>query len=119
MTKYMKQHEIPSSLQNRVQNYLEYISSEKQEQDTESINKIMENLSTTLKTELMYSIFKNVLKSNLIMKNFSEDTLKTLSNEMRELDFCPSEYIFQQNSYNDHSIYFIYQGKVKLYEENT
>ena len=72
-----------------MQNYLEYISSEKQEQDTESINKIMENLSTNLKTELMYSIFKNVLKSNLILNNFSEDTLKTLSNEMRELDFCP------------------------------
>jgi len=68
----------------------------------------MENLSTNLRTELMYSIFKNVLKSNLILNNFSEETLKTLSNEMREIDFCPSEEIFQQSSYNDHSLYFIY-----------
>ncbi|CAD8127591.1 unnamed protein product [Paramecium sonneborni] len=120
ITKYMRQHNIPLSLQDRVRSYLQYMQSESINQNNEQIASIKNQLSVELKNELMYMVFKHVIQNcKLLLNNFSETSLKEISKKIKPYKYCPDEIIYSQDSFQDISLYFIDYGQIKLIETKS
>ncbi|CAD8097882.1 unnamed protein product [Paramecium primaurelia] len=115
ISKYMKQHNIPLQLQDRVRSYLQYMQNESLNQNNELISQIKNQLSVELKNELMYMVFKHIIQNcKFLLNNFSEQTLKEIAKKIKPYKYCPDETIYSQDSFQDISLYFIDYGQIKL-----
>ena len=92
---YMKRKNIQPELQTRVREYLNFIWMEEKTQNIEEEIKIINSLSASLKEELNLESFGFFVKKNpLFIHFFSDDSLKSFVNVMKELFFTPDDVIF-------------------------
>ncbi|CAD8092651.1 unnamed protein product [Paramecium sonneborni] len=109
---YMNQYHVPNQLQSRIRSYLQYQHQEQTDADQE--------YNEQLKEELKFTVFKYILQKNkILLNNFSEETLKKASQKLITHQYCPDEFIFQQNIEDDNSLYMIDSGKVQLMDTNS
>ena len=93
---YMSRKNINSELQTRIREYLNFIWNEEKTQNIEEEAKIINSLSASLKDELNLESFGFFVKNNpLFIKFFSNESLKNLVNQMKEIFLTPDDVIFQ------------------------
>lgn len=115
---YMKQKNISFDLRVRIRKYFEYIWKEERIHNEEETLGIINKLSKALKDELLFQGNGTILKKiPLFFKNFTQDTLRKLVYEMKELNFTPGEVIFAPNEIDDNSLFIVRKGEVELYVE--
>ncbi|CAD8186370.1 unnamed protein product [Paramecium pentaurelia] len=120
LTCYMQQHSVPDQLQSRARSYLEYRCIKRNQQSKYHLQSILEQLSSFLQQEIMLNVFKNLLQDcKIISHNFSEETIKKMSNSLQTAYYCPDEYIYHQNQLDDNYLYFLDYGKVEIYEQKS
>ena len=79
-------------------------------------NEIINKLSKSLKSELIFESYGQILKNApLFFANFSEKFLGELMCEIKEVRNIPEDSIFKQNQTDECEIFFIIKGKVELY----
>jgi len=113
---YMKEKNVNFQLRSKIRNYFEYLRQEEKVANTDEANKIINNLSTSLKNELILCSHFDLLKNiPFFYQNFSEHTLKTLNHEMKEINFTPGDIIYNQHDINDPNLYIIRNGSVEAF----
>lgn len=90
----MKKKNIEFELQGRVRKYLEYTMDKERNSDKEV--EILNKLTASLRNEVLLQSHGNILtKIPLFTKNFSAQTVQTLSFCMKKLKFSPEEYVYR------------------------
>lgn len=111
----MSRKQISSNLQMKVRQHLRFIWQEELTQNSELEDSIMGKLSRSLKEELFLEANGSVLnKHSMFFANFSENMLRTLMYQMKEIRFNPEDMIFKENVMDDCEIYFVVKGKVQV-----
>ena len=116
---YMKQKNIHFNLRIRVQKYLEYIWLEKNGQNEEETQKIINRLSKSLREELLLSangvIFRDL---PLFYMNFSEETLRRVVYQIKEVNLVPGDMLFERDDPGgDMALYIVKKGEVEMMGE--
>lgn len=94
INQFMKKKNIDFELQGRVRKYLEYTMDKERNSDKEI--EILNKLTASLKKELLLQSHGNILtKIPLFTKNFSANTVQSLSFCMKKVKFSPEEYIYK------------------------
>ncbi|KAL4482166.1 hypothetical protein ABPG72_014979 [Tetrahymena utriculariae] len=89
---------------------------EQKERDKEQEDKILNKLSNRLREEIYIDINQRIIKQvSFFYKYFSQKTISKLVRAMKEVVISPNEIIFQENSIDDLSFYFIQSGSVQLF----
>ena len=93
---FMDRKNIDVQLQRRVQEYLNFMSSEHQSNNNEEEIEIINKLNETLKEELLLESYEGIfLNSPMFIKNFSEKSLRKMVKIIKEVKFFPGEEIFE------------------------
>ena len=97
----MEKKKIDYNLQMKIREYLRFIWQEENTQNADIENEIIDKLSNSLKSELMFESYGQVLKkSPLFFANFSEKFLGELMYEIKEVRNIPEDSIF--------TVYFLF-----------
>ena len=95
INKYMERKKIDYNLQMKIREYLRFIWQEESTQNAEIETEIINKLSNSLKSELIYESYGQLLlKSPLFFANFSEKFLSELMYEIKEVRSIPEDLIF-------------------------
>ena len=96
INKYMEKKNIDYNLQMKIREYLRFIWQEEMTQNVETENEIIEKLSKSLKSELIFESYGQLLKkSPLFFANFTERFLGELMYEIKEVRNIPEDSIFK------------------------
>lgn len=96
INKYMERKNIDYNLQMKIREYLRFIWQEESTQNVETEIEIISKLSKSLRSELIFESYGQVLKkSPLFFANFSERFLGELMYEIREVRNIPEDSIFK------------------------
>ncbi|CAK82550.1 unnamed protein product (macronuclear) [Paramecium tetraurelia] len=114
IVKYIKQKNIPKTLQIRVKNYLEWLEGSAQVAKNSQMV-ILNNLSSNLHTEVLTLLHGRILKQvNLISREFSSQLTNKLIYVLKEHLLGPEEYVFKENQVDSNLLYFIQNGQVDI-----
>uniref|UniRef100_A0A0G4EYH9 Cyclic nucleotide-binding domain-containing protein n=1 Tax=Chromera velia CCMP2878 TaxID=1169474 RepID=A0A0G4EYH9_9ALVE len=103
--RYLKQRQLPQSLQTRIQRYLEFMwESEKDSLDNEA--EILSMLSPPLRTEVMLYRVGDVIKSAPFFASVPRTLLQKLCQVVKRITHAPGDIIFQEGE-TATSMYFI------------
>lgn len=92
----MEKKNIDYNLQMKIREYLRFIWQEESTQNVEQENEIIDKLSKTLRSELIFQSYGQLLKqSPLFFANFSEKFLGELMYEIKEVRNIPEDIIFK------------------------
>lgn len=95
INKYMEKKNIDYNLQMKIREYLRFLWQEEMTQNADIENEIINKLSNSLKSELIFESYGQVLKkSPLFFANFSEKFLGELMYEIKEVRNIPEDSIF-------------------------
>ena len=95
INKYLDKKHVDLNLQMRIREYLKFIWQEESTQNAETEAEIINSLSKSLKLELIFESYGQVLKKfPLFFANFSEKFLSELMLEIKELRNSPEDLIF-------------------------
>lgn len=90
----MNKKKIDFELQGRVRKYLEYTMDKERNSDKEM--EILDKLTASLKNEVLLQSHGNILTQiPFFTRNFSAQTVQTLSFSMKKVKFSPEEYIYK------------------------
>ena len=116
---FMKYKNIDFGLKIKIKNYLEYIWQTEKNQNTHETQEIINKLSKSLKEELLINANGVILKDiPLLSRNFSENTLRKIVYEMKEINLTPGDVIYHENDYDELNLFIIRDGEIQLYFEN-
>ena len=80
----------------KIREYLRFIWQEEMTQNVETENQIIDKLSKSLKSELIFESYGQLLKNSpLFFANFSEKLLGELMYEIKEVRNIPEDSIFK------------------------
>ncbi|KAL4505995.1 hypothetical protein ABPG72_013756 [Tetrahymena utriculariae] len=112
---FMSKKNIEQKLQYEIREYLEYYWTETSEINQEQEQIIIDQLSESLRSKLMYEANKIVFKDSPIFKrNFSKNTMEQIIPLIQEMKYTPETIICQKGVQDDASIYFIENGSVEV-----
>ena len=95
INKYMDKKKIDYKLQMKIREYLRFIWQEESTQNAETEMEIINKLSKSLKSELIYESYGQILRNiPLFFANFSEKFLSELMYEIIEVRNIPEDTIF-------------------------
>ncbi|KAL4495509.1 hypothetical protein ABPG72_020250 [Tetrahymena utriculariae] len=115
--RYLNRKNVNLSLKSRVRHYLSFLVEEQRDRNQQAENEILKLLSNKLRDEITVEINSRIIKNyQLFSNNFSDQTLRKLPFIMKEVLISPNEIIFEQEDYEDQSIYFIENGLVEIYQ---
>ena len=98
INKYMDKKHIDYNLQMKIREYLRFIWQEESTQNAEIETEIINKLSKSLKSELIYESYGQTLRNSaLFFANFSEKFLSELMYEITEVRNIPEDMIFNVN----------------------
>jgi len=101
INKYMDKKHIDYNLQMKIREYLRFIWQEESTQNADIETEIINKLSKSLKSELIYESFGQILRNSpLFFANFSEKCLSELMYEIMEVRNIPEDLIFTVNNLN-------------------
>ncbi|EAR91993.2 cation channel family protein (macronuclear) [Tetrahymena thermophila SB210] len=113
---YMRSRGINQQLQTRVMKYLDHMI-HKQLESPEKGQEILKKMSKKIRDEIYKDFYGKILQNSKMFKfNFSENFLKDLTVQMKEIICRPGEIIFTLNEC-DNRIFFINKGEVQLFLE--
>ncbi|KAL4480344.1 hypothetical protein ABPG74_020860 [Tetrahymena malaccensis] len=113
--RFMSKKNINQKLQYEIREYLEYYWRETSEMNQEQEQNIINQLSESLRSKLMYEANKIVFKESPIFKrNFSKNTMEQIIPLIQEMKYTPETFICQKGVQDDSSIYFIENGSVEV-----
>lgn len=116
---YMKLKNIDFRLKIKIRNYLEYVWQEAKIQNISESNEAIQQISKSLKDELLLNANGYVLKSiPFLHENFSEKSLQKLVCLIKEINLTPNDIIFNQSELKEENLYIIKDGKVELFIQN-
>lgn len=117
---FMKIKNIDFNLKIKVRNYLEYIWQVEKNQNLHETQEIINRLSSSLKEELLLNANGVFLKDIPFLNNhFSEESLRKMVYEMKEINLTPGDVIFRENGIEDQNLYIVRDGEIELYIDNT
>lgn len=112
---YMKFKNIAFELKIKIRNYLEYIWQAEKMQNLHETQEIINRLSKSLKEELLLNANGFTLKKiPLFRNNFSDETLRKLVCEIKEINLTPEDIIYHENQIDDQNMYIIRDGEVEI-----
>ncbi|KAL4482064.1 hypothetical protein ABPG73_000588 [Tetrahymena malaccensis] len=115
--RYLNRKNVNLSLKSRVRHYLSFLVEEQRDRNQQAENEILRLLSNKLRDEITVEVNSRIIKNcSFFTANFSTLTLKKLPFIMKEVLISPNEIIFEQEEYEDQSIYFIENGLVEIYQ---
>ncbi|EAR98200.3 cyclic nucleotide-binding domain protein (macronuclear) [Tetrahymena thermophila SB210] len=115
--RYLNRKNVNLSLKSRVRHYLSFLVEEQRDRNQQAENEILKLLSNKLRDEITVEVNSRIIKNySLFSSNFSTQTLRKLPFIMQEVLISPNEIIFEQEDYEDQSIYFIENGLVEIYQ---
>ena len=120
---YMKANNINFDLKIKIRNYLEYLWHSNKNRNFNETQEIINKLSKNLKDELLLNANGIILKNiPFLTENFSEETLRKIVYEMKEVNLTPGDIIYSQEGifdFNDQSLnfYIIRDGEIGLFLE--
>jgi len=95
INKYMEKKQINYNLQMKIREYLRFIWQEESTQNAELEAEIINKLSKSLKSELIFESYGQLLmKSPLFFANFSEKCLNELMYAIKEVRHIPEDIIY-------------------------
>lgn len=95
INKYMDKKKVSYNLQMKIREYLRFIWREESTQNVEIETEIINKLSKSLKSELIYESYGKILRNSpLFFANFSEKFLSELMYEITEVRNIPEDFIF-------------------------
>ncbi|EWS75483.1 cyclic nucleotide-binding domain protein (macronuclear) [Tetrahymena thermophila SB210] len=116
INKFMLRKNVSENLQNRIREYLDYYWEKKFDDDTQEEGlKIIQSLNSNLKKQLIYESNNLVIRdSPIFAQNFSPQLLSKLTQIITEQKYMPEEIIYEKDSSDLNSIFFIEQGEVQI-----
>ena len=106
----MEKKNIEHNLQMKIREYLRFIWQEEMTQNADIENEIIDKLSNSLKSELIFESYGQVLKkSPLFFANFSEKFLGELMYEIKEVRNIPEDSIFKVKKIPKFFFFFDFQ----------
>ncbi|KAL4480342.1 hypothetical protein ABPG74_020858 [Tetrahymena malaccensis] len=113
--RFMSTKNINTKLQYQIREYLDYYWREQAETDYEEKQMIIDQLSDSLRSKLLFEANKIVLRDNPIFKqNFSKTVIEQTVPLILEMKYSPESIICQKGIQDDCSIYFIENGSVEI-----
>ncbi|EGR32569.1 hypothetical protein IMG5_077350, partial [Ichthyophthirius multifiliis] len=113
---YMQTKNVKPSLQYQIKQYLEYYWKEMQHQNTEKEEKIIDQLSDSLKEKLLIEANKIVLSDcQIFSNNFTDQIVNSTVKIIKELRVNPGEVLCLEGTQDNCAIYFIQKGEVEIY----
>ena len=113
---YMKFKNIDFDLKIKVRNYLEYIWQAEKMQNISATQEIINRLSKSLKEEVL--LMANTLDEiPWLRKNFSEESVRKIICEMKEINFTPEDVIYNEKDLNNENFFIIHDGEIELFIE--
>ena len=117
---YMKSKNINFHLKVKIRNYLEYLWHTEKNQNSNETSDVINKLSKNLKDELMLNANGVVLNDvPMLTNNFSEESLRKVVYELKEINLTPGEIIYHQNDTNNLNCYIIRDGEIGLFLETS
>ena len=93
---FMNRKKIDNNLQTRVQEYLYFIWKEQKLNDNEEEMRVINNLSESLKDELLIQAYGGIFKKfPLLVKYFSQKSLTKVISAIKEIKFIPGDEVFE------------------------
>ncbi|CAD8122122.1 unnamed protein product [Paramecium sonneborni] len=117
MNNFMSKKGISLQMSARIRNYIRFIQQQDNQDDQMQI--LMQQLSPTLKEEILLQMRIKALFNCKPLFNFSKDTLEHLTQIMEYVKFNPNELIIQKHKPDDCSLYIIESGEVQIMDQNT
>ncbi|KAL4510181.1 hypothetical protein ABPG72_010374 [Tetrahymena utriculariae] len=115
---YMSKKNINKQMQYAIREYLDYYWREASERDQESEQKIISQLSDTLRENLVIEANKIVLKNSPVFRKYFSSGLKqSIVSLIKEYRCTPEELICSEGDIDDCSIFFIEKGSVEIFIE--
>lgn len=97
----------------KVKKYFEYLN-EEQLEDNEAGDQMLNQLTGSLKRDVLLDIFGKIIKNEKIFKlNFSDQLLEELTLKMKEKRLAPEEIIYNQNEFTD-KLFFLMKGSISF-----
>ena len=116
---FMRSKNIPQNLQIKIRKYLEYMRNSQKQENLENAKIVFNKLSQSLKNELLLEANGSIVKKiEVFSSNFSQNTLNSMVNIMKEENFSPGEVIFNPGDHKNHDLFFIKKGSVEIFMEN-
>lgn len=95
INQYMERKHIDHNLQMKIREYLRFIWQEESTQNSEIETEIINKLSKSLKSELVFDSYGQIFKNSpMFFANFSKRFLSELMNEIKEVRNIPEDSIF-------------------------
>lgn len=125
----MKKNDLGFELQSRVRMYLEYTL--KNEDNEEGLKNILNKLTKSLRSEVLYESYGRYINENDFFKRFSGKTKEKIILSISEVKFSPEEIIYkvkhsinwfhelkrwhywQEQEFNDSCLYILTSGTVE------
>ena len=92
----MKKNDLGFELQSRVRMYLEYTL--KNEDNEEGLKNILNKLTKSLRSEVLYESYGRYINENDFFKRFSGKTKEKIILSISEVKFSPEEIIYKVNN---------------------
>ena len=110
----MRRKNINQTLKIKVKKYLEFLWNS-QNKNLEKEEEILEKLPVSLRNEILLESNVKLLKEfQLLAGNFSQEMLEFLALNFKLIQFSPTDVIYSQGSFEDPSIFLIFDGEIEL-----
>ncbi|CAD8132944.1 unnamed protein product [Paramecium pentaurelia] len=117
---YMHANNSNESIQYKIRNYLQIQNERESFENAQALEKIIDELPSELKLELQLNIQQKIIaKIKVLGALFSKSTLTLTAQVLSKKLMFPGQLIFQQNSTQDDSLYYLYQGSIQVIEEKS
>ncbi|CAD8124483.1 unnamed protein product [Paramecium sonneborni] len=113
---FLSKRGISFQMSARIRNYIRFIQQQDNKDDQMQI--LMQQLSPTLKEEILLQMRIKALFTCKPLFNFSKDTLEHLTQIMEYVKFNPNELIIQKHKPDDCSLYIIDSGDISIMDQN-
>ncbi|KAL4506086.1 hypothetical protein ABPG72_013847 [Tetrahymena utriculariae] len=118
INEYMREKNISINLQGRVNIYLEYYYQKNYQKQTDDARSVLQKISTELRNLLQKEYFQQILtRIDFLHKNFSTQSLASLSIMCEEVVYYPNQIIFEENDFTDAALLVIIEGQVEIYQQ--
>lgn len=112
---YMKKKKINFDLMMRVRKYMEYIWYEEKNGKIDDENRIVQNLSESLKEELLLEANASVLRDiKMFSLNFSEEFLRKLIPLLQEVRYTPGDMVITKDDPFQQDLFIFLKGEIQL-----
>lgn len=112
---YMRKKNINFDLMMRVRKYMEYIWYEEKNGKIDDENRIVQNLSESLKEELLLEANASVLRDiKMFSLNFSEEFLRKLIPLLQEVRYTPGDIVVRKDDPCLQDLFIFLKGEIQL-----